>query len=159
MASWASWSKSASSAHFLCFPFLSLIFFLWLVATTMVRDPLPRFFLINLVAFLFILVMVHHQLQLLWSWMIPITIPRLAICAELLEGKWSLSSLMVQFLRLIIILILLFRAWNHCNMLIHSWILNYVSPSISQSIVFMENAMDVRNDLKKRFAQGNLVII
>ena len=36
-----------------------------------------------------------------------------------------------------------FRAWNRCNMLIHSWILNSVDPSISQSIVFMENAMDV----------------
>jgi len=53
----------------------------------------------------------------------------------------------------------IFHAWNHCNMLIHSWILKYVSPSISQSIVFMENDMDVRNDVKKRFAQGDLVII
>jgi len=52
-----------------------------------------------------------------------------------------------------------FRAWNRCNMLIHSWILNSVDPSISQSIVFMENAMDVWNDLKERFAQGDLVRI
>jgi len=44
-------------------------------------------------------------------------------------------------------------------MLIHSWILNSVDPSISQSIVFMENAMNVWNDLKERFAQGDLVRI
>jgi hypothetical protein len=35
------------------------------------------------------------------------------------------------------------RAWNRCNMLVHPWILNSVSESIAQSIVFMENALDV----------------
>ena len=53
----------------------------------------------------------------------------------------------------------LFRAWNRCNMLVHSWIVNSVSPSIAQSIVFMENACDVWVDLKERFAQGDLVRI
>jgi hypothetical protein len=52
-----------------------------------------------------------------------------------------------------------YRAWNRCNMLIHSWIVNSVSDSIGQSIVFMENAVDVWNDLKERFAQGDLVRI
>jgi hypothetical protein len=52
-----------------------------------------------------------------------------------------------------------YRTWNRCNMLIHSWIVNSVSDSIVQSIVFMENALDVRNDLKERFAQGDLVRI
>lgn len=32
----------------------------------------------------------------------------------------------------------LYRAWNRCNMLIHSWIINLVSESIAQSIIFME---------------------
>ncbi|MCI39003.1 retrovirus-related pol polyprotein from transposon TNT 1-94, partial [Trifolium medium] len=50
-----------------------------------------------------------------------------------------------------------FRAWNRCNMLIHSWIMNSVDPSIAQSIVFMENASDVWIDLKERFSQGDLV--
>ncbi|GAU25648.1 hypothetical protein TSUD_265740 [Trifolium subterraneum] len=50
-----------------------------------------------------------------------------------------------------------FRAWNRCNMLIHSWILNSVEPSIARSIVFMENASDVWLDLKERFSQGDLV--
>ena len=52
-----------------------------------------------------------------------------------------------------------FREWNRCNILIHSWILNSISPSISQSIVFMENVMDAWKDLKERFAQGDLVRI
>jgi len=51
------------------------------------------------------------------------------------------------------------RAWNGCNMLVHSWIVNSVSPSIAQSIVFMENAYDIWSDLKESFAQGDLVQI
>jgi hypothetical protein len=50
-----------------------------------------------------------------------------------------------------------FRAWNRCNMLVQSWIMNSVSDSIAQSIVFMENALDVWLDLKERFAQADLV--
>lgn len=50
-----------------------------------------------------------------------------------------------------------FRAWTRCNMLVHSWIMNSVAESIGQSIVFMENAVDVWNDLKERFSQGDLV--
>jgi len=53
----------------------------------------------------------------------------------------------------------LFRAWNQCNMLVHSWIVNSVSPSIAPSIVFMGNACDVWVDLKEQFAQGDLVRI
>jgi hypothetical protein len=30
-----------------------------------------------------------------------------------------------------------YRACNHCNMLMHSWILNSVSDSIAQSLVFI----------------------
>jgi hypothetical protein len=51
------------------------------------------------------------------------------------------------------------RAWNQCNMLVHSWIMNSVSESIAQSIVFMENALDVWNDLKECFSQGDLIRI
>jgi hypothetical protein len=52
-----------------------------------------------------------------------------------------------------------FRAWNRCNMLVHSWILNSVSESIAQSLIFMENAIDVWNDLKEHFSQSDLVRI
>jgi hypothetical protein len=52
-----------------------------------------------------------------------------------------------------------FRAWNRCNMLVHSWIMNSVSESIAHSIVYMDNAIDVWNDLKERFSQSDLVRI
>ncbi|CAJ2656892.1 unnamed protein product [Trifolium pratense] len=52
-----------------------------------------------------------------------------------------------------------FKAWNHCNMLIHSWILNSVDESIASSLVFLENAIDVWNELKERFNQGDYVRI
>ncbi|KAK2429089.1 hypothetical protein QL285_027556 [Trifolium repens] len=52
-----------------------------------------------------------------------------------------------------------YRAWNRCNMLVHSSIMNFVSEFIGQSIVFMENVMDVWNDLKESFGQGDLVRI
>lgn len=52
-----------------------------------------------------------------------------------------------------------FRVWNRCNMLVHSWLFNYVSESIAQSIVFMENSIDVCNDLKERLSNGDLVRI
>ncbi|XP_050896610.1 uncharacterized protein LOC127103389 [Lathyrus oleraceus] len=51
------------------------------------------------------------------------------------------------------------RAWNRCNMFVHSWIMNSISDSISQSIVFMENVLDVWNNLKERFSQGDLIRI
>lgn len=35
-----------------------------------------------------------------------------------------------------------FKACNRCNMLVHSWILNSVEESITQSIIFLENAVD-----------------
>ncbi|GAU18579.1 hypothetical protein TSUD_325710 [Trifolium subterraneum] len=52
-----------------------------------------------------------------------------------------------------------FRAWNRCNQLVSSWILNSVSESIAQSVVFLENAIDIWNDLRERFSQGDLIRI
>lgn len=50
-----------------------------------------------------------------------------------------------------------YRAWNKCSMFIHLWLVNFVSESIAQSIVFLENIVDAWNDLKERFSQGDLV--
>jgi len=44
-------------------------------------------------------------------------------------------------------------AWERCNHLIHSWLINFVSPPIAQTLVFHENAIDVREELKERFAK------
>ncbi|KAK2361432.1 putative mitochondrial protein [Trifolium repens] len=52
-----------------------------------------------------------------------------------------------------------FRAWNRCNQLVSSWILNSVSPSIAQSVVFLENAADIWIELRERFSQGDLIRI
>lgn len=48
-----------------------------------------------------------------------------------------------------------YQAWERCNLLVHSWVMNSVSDSIAQSIVFLENAIVVWRDLKDRFSQGD----
>jgi len=45
------------------------------------------------------------------------------------------------------------NAWECCNNLIHSWILNSVSPQIAQTIVFHEYAIDVWVELQERFSK------
>lgn len=50
-----------------------------------------------------------------------------------------------------------YQAWERCNLLVHSWIMNSFSDSIAQSIVVLENAIDVWRDLKDRFSQGHLI--
>ncbi|GAU39942.1 hypothetical protein TSUD_149520 [Trifolium subterraneum] len=52
-----------------------------------------------------------------------------------------------------------FRAWNRCNQLVSSWILNSVSEAIAQSVIFMENIVDIWNNLRERFSQGDLIRI
>jgi len=44
-----------------------------------------------------------------------------------------------------------FPAWERCNNLVHSWIVNSTTPLVAESIVFNENAIDVWNDLKDRY--------
>jgi len=44
-------------------------------------------------------------------------------------------------------------AWERCNHLIHSWLINSVSPQIAQTLVFHEHAIDVWEELKERFAK------
>jgi hypothetical protein len=52
-----------------------------------------------------------------------------------------------------------YKAWCRCNMLVHSWIMNSVEDSIAQSIVYLENAIDVWNELKDRFSHGDHIRI
>lgn len=49
-----------------------------------------------------------------------------------------------------------YDAWECCNNLIHSWIVNYVSSQIARSIVHIENAAAVWKLLRERFAQPYL---
>lgn len=50
-----------------------------------------------------------------------------------------------------------YDAWERCNNLIHSWIINSVSPPIAQSIIHTKLVIVVWKNLKERFAQGDLV--
>jgi len=50
-------------------------------------------------------------------------------------------------------------AWERCNHLIQSWIINSVSPQIAQTLVFHENAIDAWSDLKERFAKVDRIRI
>jgi hypothetical protein len=48
-----------------------------------------------------------------------------------------------------------FAAWVRCNNLVHSWIINSITPSIAESVVFIEHAVDVWNDLNDQFMCGD----
>ncbi|MCI04355.1 integrase catalytic region, partial [Trifolium medium] len=50
-------------------------------------------------------------------------------------------------------------AWERCNHLIHSWIFNSVYAPIAQTIVLSENVINVRHDLKERFAKTDCIRI
>jgi len=51
------------------------------------------------------------------------------------------------------------NAWERCNNLIHSWILNSVSPPIAQTIVFHEYAIDVWIELQERFSKVDRICV
>jgi hypothetical protein len=46
-------------------------------------------------------------------------------------------------------------AWDRCNNMVLSWILNSVSQEISFSIIYIESAQEMWNDIKERFSQSN----
>jgi len=50
-------------------------------------------------------------------------------------------------------------AWERCNHLIDTWILNFVSPQFAQTIVFHEYAIDVWIKLHERFSKVDIVRI
>ncbi|KAL2336321.1 hypothetical protein Fmac_010767 [Flemingia macrophylla] len=53
----------------------------------------------------------------------------------------------------------IYSPWERCNTLLMSWLLNSLSPSISQSVIFLEKAVDIWNDIKERFSQSDLLRI
>jgi len=50
-------------------------------------------------------------------------------------------------------------AWEQCNHLIQSWIINSVSPQIAQTLVFHETAIEAWLDLKECFAKADRIRI
>jgi len=49
-----------------------------------------------------------------------------------------------------------FSAWLRCNNMVVSWLIHFVSLPIRQSITWMDVALDIWNDLKTRYSQGDL---
>lgn len=50
-----------------------------------------------------------------------------------------------------------YRAWQRCNTIVVSWIIWSLSPSIIQSVIFIDYAIDLWKDVEDRFAQGDSV--
>ncbi|CAH9143418.1 unnamed protein product [Cuscuta epithymum] len=48
-----------------------------------------------------------------------------------------------------------YHSWERNNNMVASWLVRAVSPSIAQSILWIENAADIWTDLKERFSEGN----
>nr|KYP71896.1 Copia protein [Cajanus cajan] len=53
----------------------------------------------------------------------------------------------------------LFSVWKRFNNMVISWLVHSVSISIRQSILWMDNAIDIWKDLKVRYSQGDLLRI
>ncbi|XP_014522577.1 uncharacterized protein LOC106779060, partial [Vigna radiata var. radiata] len=53
----------------------------------------------------------------------------------------------------------LYPAWKRCNNMVVSWLVHSISPSIRQSILWMNQADDIWKDLKSRYSQGDLLRI
>ncbi|XP_050217669.1 uncharacterized protein LOC126668521 [Mercurialis annua] len=51
----------------------------------------------------------------------------------------------------------IYPAWERCNTMVVSWILRSLSPSIAQSILWIDTAIDVWKHLFDRFSQGNAI--
>ncbi|WVZ01863.1 hypothetical protein V8G54_022669 [Vigna mungo] len=52
-----------------------------------------------------------------------------------------------------------YHAWTRCNNIVVSWLVHSVSPDIRRSILWMDNAQAIWDDLKSRFFQGDLLCI
>ena len=48
-------------------------------------------------------------------------------------------------------------AWSRCNNMVVSWLVHSVSIPIRQSVLWMDKAEEIWNDLKSRCAQGDLL--
>jgi hypothetical protein len=51
------------------------------------------------------------------------------------------------------------NAWECCSHLVQSWLINSVSDSIAQSIVFDDTTFEVRQDLHEFFIHSKLLCI
>ncbi|XP_050234723.1 uncharacterized protein LOC126682967 [Mercurialis annua] len=52
-----------------------------------------------------------------------------------------------------------FSVWERCNTLVMSWLMRTLSPTIAQSVIWIDNARDIWDDLHERFTQGDAIRI
>ncbi|XP_040950991.1 uncharacterized protein [Gossypium hirsutum] len=50
----------------------------------------------------------------------------------------------------------LYSAWERCNTMVLSWLHHSISPSIMNSVLWLDFASDVWRDLRERFSQGDV---
>ena len=48
-----------------------------------------------------------------------------------------------------------YKAWERCNVMILSWIMSVLSPDIAESVLYIDYAKDLWEELKERFSQGD----
>ncbi|KAI9197646.1 hypothetical protein LWI28_002053 [Acer negundo] len=48
-----------------------------------------------------------------------------------------------------------YATWSRCNDMVHSWIVNTLSPEITDSVIYYSTAHEVWEDLRERFSQSN----
>nr|KYP31433.1 hypothetical protein KK1_048262 [Cajanus cajan] len=53
----------------------------------------------------------------------------------------------------------LYSTWERANIMVVSWLLRSLSPTIAQSVIWMETASHIWNELKERFSQGDMLRI
>ncbi|XP_041020381.1 uncharacterized protein LOC121261999 [Juglans microcarpa x Juglans regia] len=49
----------------------------------------------------------------------------------------------------------MYHAWIWCNIVVLPWLLNALSKEIASSVLYIDSAEEMWNDLKERFAQSN----
>ena len=48
-----------------------------------------------------------------------------------------------------------YEAWERCNVMVISWITHSISTQIALSILYIDNAKELWEDLKERFSKSN----
>ena len=49
----------------------------------------------------------------------------------------------------------IYEAWERANVMILSWIIRTLSPQIAESVIYIDSAKDLWDDLKERFTKGD----
>ena len=52
-----------------------------------------------------------------------------------------------------------FEAWEICNVMVLSWILRTLTPHIAESVVYIDIAQNLGEDLRERFSKGDHFLI